>query len=54
MKYIRWYDYFYVFLAADMISAGIVNFDLFLVAVGICGWIIYEWTCKLEGRYDNF
>lgn len=54
MKNIRWYDYIYVFLTADMISAGIVNLDLTLVVAGVCGWAIYEWICKLEGRYDNF
>jgi hypothetical protein len=43
---LKWYDYFFCMLYADMISAGIVNFDIWVFTIGVFLYIVYELTRK--------
>jgi len=38
----KWYDYLFCIVAADAISAGLFSLNIFLLALGILGYIIYE------------
>ena len=43
---LKWYDYFFCFLYADMISAGIVSLNPVTAIIGIVLYIVYELTRK--------
>lgn len=48
----RWYDYAFCVMAADMISASIIHMDLFLALMGIIGYLIWE-NYRMEEASDN-
>jgi hypothetical protein len=38
----RWYDYLICLMAADHITAGIMQMNLMLILLGVVGYVLWE------------